>query len=123
VTYTYGKITSDQITPDDVDQRIIPAWIYQLTGAYTRGRWDAGLNLIGVSAAPSVQVSLPAFAQVNAYVRYQITGGLDIDLRANNVLNTIGFTETQAATVPASGLATARSIVGRTIEAVLRYSF
>jgi len=123
VTYTYGKIISDQITPDDVDQRIIPAWIYQLTGAYTRGRWDAGLNLIGVSAAPSVQVSLPAFAQVNAYVRYQITGGLDIDLRANNVLNTIGFTETQAATVPASGLATARSIVGRTIEAALRYSF
>jgi hypothetical protein len=60
---------------------------------------------------------------VNAYVSFRITGGLNIALRSNNLLNTRGFTETQAAVVPSHGLATARSIVGRTIEATLRYTF
>lgn len=123
VTYTDGKITADQITPGDVGRHVIPAYIYQVTGAYTVSRWSAGLNLIGESVAPGVQVSLPAFAQVNAYASCQITPGLNVALRANNLLNTIGFTETQATAIPSNGLATARSIVGRTIEATLRYSF
>jgi len=123
VTYTDGKITADQITPGDVGLRIVPAYLYQLTGAYTAGRWDGGLNVVGLSSAPGIQVSLPAFAQLNAYVSYRLTGGLQVAVRGNNLLNTIGFTETQATTVPANGLATARSIVGRTVEATLRYSF
>jgi outer membrane receptor protein involved in Fe transport len=83
------------------------------------------LNLLGVSVAPSpaLDVSLPAFVQANSFVSYQLTGGLQLAVRGNNLLNTAGFTETQATAVPVSGLATARSIVGRTIEATLRYSF
>jgi len=123
VTYTNGKITADQISPDDIGRRIIPQYIYQVTGAYTAGRWDAGLNLVGVSVAPGIDVSLPAFVQVNSFVSYRLSGGLQLAVRGNNILNTVGFTETQATAVPANGLATARSIVGRTIEATLRYSF
>jgi outer membrane receptor protein involved in Fe transport len=125
LTYTNGKISADQITPEDVGQRIAPDYIYQLTGAYAAGRWDAGLNLIGVSANPdpSTQVVLPAFVQVNAFVSYELTHGLRLGVRGNNILNTAGFTETQATSIPDNRLATARSIVGRTIEATLKYSF
>ena len=47
-----------------------------------------------------MRLSLSAFAQVNAYVSYELTRGLQVAVRGNNILNTTGFTETQAAEVP-----------------------
>jgi outer membrane receptor protein involved in Fe transport len=123
VTYSNGKITRDEITPSDVNQRFTPSYLYQLTGAYSAAPLEAGVNFIGISAVPSGSLSLPGFLQMNAFMSYDLTHGLKIGVQANNLLNSIGFTETQSTSVPASGLATARSIVGRSIELSVRYSF
>jgi outer membrane receptor protein involved in Fe transport len=121
MTYTVGKINRDEITPSAVGERFLPYYLYQLTGAYSAARLGAGVNLIGISAVPSGSIALPGFVQTNAFVTYDLTQGLQLGVRVNNLLNTVGFTESQASSVPANSLATARSITGRAIEVSLRY--
>ncbi|MFL6606313.1 MAG: TonB-dependent receptor domain-containing protein [Steroidobacteraceae bacterium] len=121
LTYTVGKIDRDEITPSEVGQRFLPYYLYQLTGAYSAARLGAGVNLIGISAVPNGSISLPAFIQTNAFVTYELTQGLQLGLRVNNLLNSVGFTESQTTSIPSNSLATARSITGRAIEVSLRY--
>jgi outer membrane receptor protein involved in Fe transport len=64
----------------------------------------------------------PGYTTVNAFGRYNITEKLRLGLNVNNLFNTIGITEVDS--YPnSSGVATARSIPGRSIKASLVYSF
>jgi outer membrane receptor protein involved in Fe transport len=126
VTLTYGRITKDEIRPQDVDQRINPRVIYQMTAAYQTDRLDAGVNAIGTSDSPARGgIVTPAFVQFNAFVSYELVEGLRLAVRGNNLGDTIGITEIpdSSAGITATGVNTGRSILGRTVEASLSYSF
>lgn len=125
VTYTNAKIARDDITPGDVGRRISPRMMYQLTPAYRGERLDAGLSIIGNSAAPTGIMVMPGFTQVNAFVSYRLGGGFALSLSANNLFNVIGLTEVSnnSTGVAANGLNNARSIDGRTVQATLSRVF
>ena len=69
------------------------------------------------SPAGPVSVELPGFVAVNAFVSYAIMQSLTASITANNLFDTIGYTESN------DGRGAARSINGRTVKATLRYTF
>jgi outer membrane receptor protein involved in Fe transport len=132
VTYTHSRIVSDFITPGDegtAPQRQAN-WVYQFTPTFVFNPYlVAGVNVIGTTDAFSGQTSStgvrlmqPGYTTVNAFVNYNITDRLKLGFNVNNWFNTIGITEVDS--YPnANGVATARSIPGRSIKGSLVYSF
>lgn len=119
LTYTRAWIASDQITPDQVGQRINPRFMARLAPSYRRGPLRLGLNVIGMSAFPSTLGGIPnpGFVQVNAVASLALDKAWTLSATANNLFNRIGITEipNSAAGVTANGANTARSIDGRTV--------
>jgi outer membrane receptor protein involved in Fe transport len=94
--------------------------VYQFTPTYNLGDAVFGVSLIGTSKAwgdDGNTITLPGFNVVNAFVNYQISERVKMSLNANNLFNSIGYTE-----VEGDGHA-ARSVNGRTLRASLTYSF
>jgi outer membrane receptor protein involved in Fe transport len=123
VTYTHGKIATDEITPENVGRRINPRFTYQLTPTYTTEKLIASMNIIGTSRVPIAKTFAPEYTQVNVSASYALTKGLWLSLHGNNIFNAIGVTEIPSGSVSANGLNTARSINGRTLLVSLKYSF
>jgi outer membrane receptor protein involved in Fe transport len=125
ITYTDGKVTRDEINPANEGQTISPRFVYQLTLAYDRSRFGGGVNFIGSSDYRLGDgLVLPAFTQVNAFLSYELAKGVSLAVQGHNLFDTIGLTEAPngPAGVTPDGLNTARSIIGRTILAALRYA-
>ena len=129
-TYTHSRISSDAITPGDVGN--VPQrqadWVFQVTPQYTWRALTVGANVIGTTdsfADTTNTLVMPGYTEVNAFLQYQVTPKLLFSVNGNNIFDTIGITEIDAVTngVAANGLNTARSILGRTVTASLRYSF
>jgi outer membrane receptor protein involved in Fe transport len=97
--------------------------VYQLAPTYSLGDLTLGASIVGTSKAKddgptgSLTITLPAFAAVNAFASYQLSDAASVQLSANNLFNTIGYTESN------DGRGAARSINGRTVKAALKYTF
>jgi len=127
LTYTRGKISKDEITPQNVGQQINPRYMFQLTPAYQQGALGFGLNIVGTSSFPAVgagSLANPSFVQVNAFASYALDSKLTLSLAGNNIFDRIGITEipNAGAGVTANGANTARSINGRTVSFLLNYA-
>jgi outer membrane receptor protein involved in Fe transport len=127
LTYTHGKISKDEITPQNVGQQINPRYMFQLTPAYQMNALGLGLNIIGTSPFPSVgagSLANPGFVQVNAFASYALDRRLTLSLTGNNIFDRIGITEipNAGAGITANGANTARSVNGRTVALSLNYS-
>lgn len=97
--------------------------IYQFTSSYRLGKMTVGTSVIGTtnskddSPAGPITVTLPAYAVVNAFASYTLFKDTELSLGANNLLDEIGYTESN------DGRQAARSINGRTLKAGVKYSF
>ena len=97
--------------------------VYQLSPSYSIGPFSIGASLIGTSASrddgPSgpLTIALPAYQVLNAYAGYQLAERATLTLSVNNLLDKIGYTESN------DGRGAARSINGRAIKATLGYEF
>jgi len=132
VTYTHSRIVADFITPGDegtAPQRQAN-FVYQFTPSFVINPYGVvGVNVIGTTDSYSGQTSAtgarlmqPGYVTVNAFVNYNVTERLKLGFNFNNLFNTIGITEVDS--YPnASGVATARSIPGRSIKGSLVYAF
>jgi outer membrane receptor protein involved in Fe transport len=132
VTYTHSRIVSDFITPGDegtAPQRQANV-VYQFTPTFIMSPYlAAGVNVIGTTdsfagqaSSSGVRLMQPGYTTVNAFINYNITQRLKLGFNVNNWFNTIGITEVDS--YPnANGVATARSIPGRSIKGSLVYSF
>ena len=71
------------------------------------------------------KLMMPGYVVVNPYINYGITNNLVVGLSANNVLNSLGITESEEGHIGDTGTANfrARSIAGRSINATVRYNF
>lgn len=124
VTYTHSRIIKDEINPANVGDPISPEVMYQFTPAYQIKHFNAGLNFIGNSDAPTGKLMMPGYIQVNAFAGYELVKGLWLSVNGNNLFDTIGLTEiSNSGGVSANGLNAARSINGRTVLATVKYSF
>nr|WP_315484611.1 TonB-dependent receptor [uncultured Undibacterium sp.] len=94
--------------------------VFQLTPTWSLGDVVVGASLIGTSKSwgdDNNTLTMPGFTVVNAFINYQINDRVKASINANNLLNSIGYTE-----IEGDGHA-ARSVNGRSVRASLSYSF
>lgn len=126
LTYTKAEITSGDNkgkTP-----RRQPDLMFNLIPTYTVKGHSFGLSLIGQTEAfaqDANELVMPAYVIVNGFINIAVTKGLSVSLNANNLLDTIGITESEEGAITEGQLnyVRARSITGRSISGTVRYSF
>ena len=120
-TYTKAEITaSNDVSTVGKTPRRQAEFAYQLSPSYAIGPFEIGAALVGTGKAwgdDANTIAMPAFAVLNAFVNYQFNDKISASLSANNLSNTLGYTE-----VEGDGHA-ARAVNGRTVKAALKYTF
>jgi outer membrane receptor protein involved in Fe transport len=127
-TYTDAKITSDVLHPEYKGNkpRHSADFIYAVTPQVDLKYATVGVNVIGTTssyAQDSNQLKLPAYTLVNAFVQVRPTENVQLMLNVNNLFDELALSDSEQATIPASGLVLGRAYNGRTASATLRYTF
>lgn len=127
-TYTNAEISSDLNDPTVVGHtpRHQAHFIFSVTPQVQFKQVSFGLNATGTTgsyAQDTNQLKLPGYTTVNAFVQFRPADHVQVSLNANNVFDVLGLAEVTQASIPASGVVTARAINGRTISAALRFNF
>ncbi len=127
-TWTKAEIAKDQFNASVIGNtpRHQPDLIYQTTLQYEGKRLTLGTNVVGTtgSFAQDVnQLRLPGYTLVNAFAQFRLTDNVQLGLTANNLFDTLALTDVNQASIPASGVLTARADNGRTVAASVRFSF
>lgn len=125
-TFTDATITSggnEGNTP-----RRQAAFVFNLNPSYTFKQHSIGLNLIGTTksfAQDDNQLVLPGYAIVNLYAAASVAPQLSLSLSCNNLLDTVGITESEEGSIVegATNYVRARPLMGRSINATVRYTF
>ncbi len=130
-TFTKAKIKKSLNADEEGNvPRRVPDLMYNINPSYTfaNGKAAVGLSFIGITkvyAQDDNEVVLPGFVYMNAFVGYNITRGLNIRFNANNISNTLGFTEMEGDPFVNGSVnyLRARPITGRATTATLTYTF
>ena len=127
-TFTDARITAASASPALVGNRPRrqAQFVYQLSPQYANKLFSIGANVIGTTDSytqDTNQLKLPGFTQVNAFASVRPIDRVELIVNANNLFNTVGFTEAEEGSIPANGYVRARSINGRSISASVRLSF
>lgn len=129
LTWTNAKIT-DAIDATVVDNtpRRQAAFIFNIMPTYTYKKFMVGLSAIGTTssyAQDNNKLVMPGYVLLNGFARYNVTSALSIELNGNNILNSIGVTEAEEGSITnnTTNYVRGRSIVGRSGNFVVRYSF
>ena len=126
--FTYTNATINSGDNEGNTPRRQPDLMFSLLPSYSFNNHSAGLSLIGQTKAfaqDSNELIMPGYVIINGFINFGITEGLSISLNANNLLDTIGITESEegAMTEGATNYLRARSITGRSISGTVRYTF
>ena len=131
LTYTKAEIldneAGDRPTAGNTPRRQ-PDLMYSIMPSYTVGNHMLGLSLVGQSksfAQDGNELVMPGYMAVNGFVSFGITKGLSLSINGNNLLDTIGITESEEGAITEGQInyLRARSITGRSVSGTLRYQF
>lgn len=129
-TFTDAEISSDALNAAVVGNtpRRQAALIYNLGADYRYRQHSIGLRAIGTTgsyAQDNNELLMPGYAYLNAFLSVRIAEGMYLGLNANNLLNTIGITESEEGSIVEGqdNYVRARSITGRSTSASLRWTF
>lgn len=103
-----------------------PAFAYSFTPQFENTAITLGANLIGQGSSYSQdvnQLKMPGYVTVGAFLQVRPLKGLALGLNGSNLFNTRAFTDIADATMPASGVALARTMPGRLITGSARLFF
>ncbi|MDP9109791.1 MAG: TonB-dependent receptor, partial [Pseudomonadota bacterium] len=95
-------------------------YVYQITPSYQFGAATIGASVIGTTKSfgdDANLITLPGYRVVNLFGTYRFDNQISLSLSANNLFNTIGYTE-----IEGDGHA-ARSVNGRAVKVALKYAF
>lgn len=125
LTYTNAKITSGD--NDGNIPRRQPAIMFSFVPTVALGQHSVGLSFIGQTKSYTQDVNklvMPAWVNVNAFVFIQITDNFYASVNANNLFNTLGFTESEEASITDNQVnyVRARPNPGRSITLSLGYT-
>lgn len=123
-TYTKAEITESL---NKADIGTVPNrqadWVYQISPSYSFGDTTIGASVIGNTSSQDAnpiagtKTTLPGFSVLNVFGSYQLAKNTTFTGTVNNLLNTLGYTESN------DGRMAARSINGRTVKVGLKYAF
>ena len=94
--------------------------IYAITPSYKAGDFEVGAAFVGTTDSfgdDANKIKLKGYVVTNMFVNYQFNKQVSASLSANNLFNTIGYTE-----VEGDGHA-ARSVAGRSVKASVKIAF
>ncbi|OYU97805.1 MAG: TonB-dependent receptor [Bacteroidetes bacterium B1(2017)] len=126
LTYTKATITSGA-NKNNTPRRQAPV-IYNFFANYKLGKHAVGLNFFGTAKSftqDDNKLVMPAYLVTNAYVNFALAKNLNFSVNANNLLNSLGITESEEGSITENqtNIIRARSIMGRSISATLRLAF
>jgi len=126
ITLTNAKITSGANNGNIPRRQALV--MYSISPSYSIGRHSIGLSFIGQTKAYTQDVNklaLPAYMYVNAYIQFGITDNFFASVNGNNLLNAIGVTEAEEASIVDNKVnyVRGRSIAGRSITFSVGYNF
>ncbi len=124
LTYTDAEVTSG--ANEGNRPRRQPTLMFSILPTYSYNAHQIGLSVVGQTSAyaqDSNELELPGFVLLGGYVQVGLTNQLSLGLSANNLLDSIGITESEEGAIPGNGFIRARSVTGRTLTASLRYGF
>lgn len=126
ITYTKAEIT-DGATKGNKPRRQAP-FIYNLIPTYSKGNFSVGFAAIGTSSSYAQDnnlLKLKGYVLINPFINYKFNKAFMLSVNANNLLNTIGITESEEGSITdnTTNIIRARSVTGRTISATVSFSF
>lgn len=127
-TWTDASIDEDQIDEsfNGLTPRHIPDFAFFLRPSAEFGAVTFGAAVNGTTesfAQDTNQLVQPGYVLVSPFVQYRPVNGVTVALNAFNVFDELAVVQIAAPTIPASGLANAQVMNGRTVTASLRYAF
>ena len=128
VTLTDAEISKDALSPalEGNTPRRQADMLYSLLVRYYLDQAQLGVTVIGSSdayAQDNNDLKFSGYAQLNAFVSYDLAENLQLSLNINNLFDEVGLTEAEEGSIPANGIIRARAINGRTASLGLRYQF
>jgi len=106
-----------------------PDLVYSFSPSYTIAKKHViGISFIGQTEAfaqDNNELVMPGFMMLNLFASARLSDGLSLTLNGNNLLDTIGITESEEGSIVENqvNFIRARSIVGRNMSMTLRYTF
>jgi outer membrane receptor protein involved in Fe transport len=100
--------------------------IYSLTPQFDADRFTIGANLLGQTSSYAQDVNLlkmPGYATVGLFAQYRPVERLVVAVNANNLFDKRAIQAISSGAVPASGIATVRTLYGRLVSASARFFF
>jgi outer membrane receptor protein involved in Fe transport len=100
--------------------------VFQSSAQYEADIFTIGVNAVGTTDSftqDNNDLKLPGYTQVNAFAAIRPVDNVEVSLNVNNLFNTEGFTEAEEGSIPGNNIVRARSIVGRTVSASVRFDF
>lgn len=127
-TYTDAKIVADAFDPTTVGNRPRQQakLVFQATPQVNFEAFTVGANFVGTTSRYTQDVNLlkmPGFVITNLFAQVRPMSQVTLALNVNNLFDKEGFTEVTQASIPASGVVSARPIFGRTVTTSLRFDF
>ncbi|MDT8758906.1 TonB-dependent receptor [Sphingomonas psychrotolerans] len=127
-TYTDAEITHDEITPaisGNTPQHQAKL-VFQATPQITTDRFSVGAVFIGTTgsyATATNTLKVPGFVTTNAFVQFRPLDRVTLAVNAANLFDELAITAIDDAVIPATGVARAHVLNGRTISASVRFDF
>ncbi|HEX7853381.1 MAG TPA: TonB-dependent receptor [Sphingobium sp.] len=128
-TLTGGEITAAETTTlVGNTPRRQPTLMYSLTPQYDVDQFTIGANLLGQTSSYADDVDLlkmPAYATVGLFARYRPVDRLELGVNVSNLFDKTAVIEVNSGggAIPASGVATVRTLYGRLASASARFFF
>ncbi|WP_033923587.1 TonB-dependent receptor domain-containing protein, partial [Sphingomonas sp. 37zxx] len=126
-TYTEAEISKAE-TPalEGNIPRHQPKLLFSLRPQFDSDMFSVGANIQGntKSFAQDVnQLRLPAFTTVGLFAQFRPMDRVELSVNASNLFNELAIVETLEGTLPASGVAMAKTMYGRTVSTSARFFF
>ena len=126
-TYTDAKIVhSDRAEIEGNTPLHQPKIIYQITPAYDIDLFTLGANIVGTGSSYTQDdnvLKMPAYTTVGLFAQARPAKNLELSFNVYNLFDTLALTSVLDSAMPASGVAIARSLPGRTYTLSARVFF
>lgn len=127
-TLTGAEITKAQNHPELIGNtpRHQAALIYQVTPQYDTELFTVGANFVGTTksyAQDNNLLRMPGFTTVGAFVQFRPVERVELSVNASNLFNTLAIVGTTESAIPASGVVSAQTLMGRTVSGSVRFYF
>ncbi|MDP5279267.1 TonB-dependent receptor [Sphingomonas sp. DG1-23] len=127
-TYTDAEITNDAIdaTISGNTPQHQAKLVFQATPQITTDRFSVGAVFVGTTgsyATATNTLKVPGFVTTNAFVQFRPIDRVTLAVNASNLFDELAITAIDDAVIPATGVARAHVLNGRTISASVRFDF